>query len=58
MIQQIQTMCSQCQGQGEWVRPLDRCLTCNGRRVVREKKILNVHLDRGEARVLSGLREG
>ncbi|XP_032647992.1 dnaJ homolog subfamily A member 1-like [Chelonoidis abingdonii] len=47
MIQQIQTMCSQCQGQGEWVRPLDRCLTCNGRRVVREKKILNVHLDRG-----------
>ncbi|XP_075763031.1 dnaJ homolog subfamily A member 1-like isoform X3 [Pelodiscus sinensis] len=47
MIQQIQTMCSQCQGQGEWVRPLDRCLTCNGRRVTREKKILNVHLDRG-----------
>ncbi|XP_067425572.1 dnaJ homolog subfamily A member 1-like [Emydura macquarii macquarii] len=47
MIQQIQTMCSQCHGQGEWVRPLDRCLSCNGRRVVREKKILNVHLDKG-----------
>lgn len=48
MIQQIQTMCSQCQGQGEWIRPRDCCLTCNGRKVVREKKILNVHLDKGE----------
>jgi len=48
MIQQIQTMCSQCQGQGEWIRPRDCCLTCNGRKVVREKKILSVHLDKGE----------
>lgn len=49
MIQQIQTVCSQCQGQGEWIRPRDCCLTCNGRKVVREKKILSVHLDKGEA---------
>lgn len=48
MIQQIQTVCSQCQGQGEWIRPRDCCLTCNGRKVVREKKILSVHLDKGE----------
>ncbi|XP_009889412.1 PREDICTED: dnaJ homolog subfamily A member 1-like, partial [Charadrius vociferus] len=47
MIQQIQTVCSQCQGQGEWIRPRDCCLTCNGRKVVREKKILSVHLDKG-----------
>uniref|UniRef100_A0A8D0FE02 CR-type domain-containing protein n=1 Tax=Strix occidentalis caurina TaxID=311401 RepID=A0A8D0FE02_STROC len=48
MIQQIQTVCSQCQGQGEWIRPRDCCLTCNGRKVVREKKILSVHLDKGK----------
>lgn len=48
MVHHIQAMCSQCQGQGEWLRPLDRCLACNGRKVVREKKILNVHLDKGE----------
>ncbi|XP_075580411.1 dnaJ homolog subfamily A member 1-like isoform X2 [Pelecanus crispus] len=48
MIQQIQTVCSQCQGQGEWIRPRDCCLTCNGRKVVREKKILSVHLDKGD----------
>ncbi|XP_025070150.1 dnaJ homolog subfamily A member 1-like [Alligator sinensis] len=47
MIQQIQTMCSQCQGQGEWIRPRDCCPACNGRKVVREKKILSVHLDKG-----------
>nr|XP_009688748.1 PREDICTED: nestin-like [Struthio camelus australis] len=47
MIQQIQTVCTQCQGQGEWIRPRDCCLTCNGRKVVREKKILSVHLDKG-----------
>uniref|UniRef100_A0A8C3U3K1 DnaJ-like protein n=1 Tax=Catharus ustulatus TaxID=91951 RepID=A0A8C3U3K1_CATUS len=51
MIQQIQTVCSQCQGQGEWIRPRDCCLTCNGRKVVREKKILSVHLDKGETRL-------
>lgn len=48
MVHHIQAMCSQCQGQGEWLRPLDRCLACNGRKVVREKKVLNVHLDKGE----------
>ncbi|XP_044278589.1 dnaJ homolog subfamily A member 1-like [Varanus komodoensis] len=49
IMHQVQTMCSHCQGQGEWVRPLDRCLTCNGRKVTREKKILHVHLDKGMA---------
>lgn len=53
MVHHIQAMCSQCQGQGEWLRPLDRCLACNGRKVVREKKILNVHLDKGEVGGLS-----
>lgn len=56
MIQQIQTVCSQCQGQGEWIRPRDCCLTCNGRKVVREKKILSVHLDKGETGLCWGAR--
>ncbi|XP_066466410.1 dnaJ homolog subfamily A member 1-like [Tiliqua scincoides] len=49
VVHHIQTVCSQCQGQGEWMRPLDRCLACNGRKVLREKKVLNVHLDKGMA---------
>nr|XP_033779943.1 dnaJ homolog subfamily A member 1-like [Geotrypetes seraphini]XP_033779944.1 dnaJ homolog subfamily A member 1-like [Geotrypetes seraphini] len=47
MIHPIQTVCSSCQGQGEWIRPRDRCHACNGRKVVRERKILNVHIDKG-----------
>ncbi|XP_030043476.1 dnaJ homolog subfamily A member 1 [Microcaecilia unicolor] len=47
MIHQIQTMCSNCQGQGEWIRPRDRCRGCNSRKVARERKILNVHIDKG-----------
>nr|XP_020653977.1 dnaJ homolog subfamily A member 1-like [Pogona vitticeps] len=49
IVHHIQTMCSQCHGHGEWVRPLDRCLACNGRKFVREKKVLTVQLDRGMA---------
>ncbi|XP_069100401.1 dnaJ homolog subfamily A member 4-like [Pleurodeles waltl] len=47
MVQQIQTMCSECRGQGERINPKDRCKTCNGRKVNREKKILEVHIDKG-----------
>ncbi|XP_005991724.1 dnaJ homolog subfamily A member 1 [Latimeria chalumnae] len=47
MIQHIQTVCSECQGQGEWIRPRDRCRSCNGKKIVREKKILEVHIDKG-----------
>ncbi|CAL9697504.1 unnamed protein product [Knipowitschia caucasica] len=47
MVQQIQSMCSDCQGQGEKFSSKDRCKTCNGRKVEREKKILEVHIDKG-----------
>ncbi|XP_046408253.1 dnaJ homolog subfamily A member 1 [Ischnura elegans] len=49
MIQQIQSMCSECHGQGERINPKDRCKTCNGDKVVRERKILEVHVDKGMA---------
>lgn len=47
MVQQIQSVCPECQGQGERINPKDRCKNCNGRKIVREKKILEVHLDKG-----------
>lgn len=47
MVQQIQTVCSDCQGQGERINPKDRCKNCQGRKVTRERKILEVHIDKG-----------
>lgn len=47
MIQQIQSMCPDCQGQGEKFSSKDRCKNCNGNKVDRQKKILEVHIDKG-----------
>ena len=47
MVQQIQSMCGECGGQGERINPRDRCKKCEGRKVVRERKILEVHIDKG-----------
>ncbi|CAI9565521.1 unnamed protein product [Staurois parvus] len=47
MVQQIQTMCSECRGEGQRINPKDRCKPCNGNKVVREKKILEVHIKKG-----------
>lgn len=49
MVQQIQTVCIECKGQGERINPKDRCESCNGAKVVREKKIIEVHVEKGEA---------
>lgn len=49
MVQQIQTVCIECKGQGERINPKDRCESCSGARVTREKKIIEVHVERGEA---------
>lgn len=47
MVQQIQSVCHECQGQGERINPRDRCKHCQGRKVTRERKILEVHIDKG-----------
>lgn len=47
MIQQIQSVCSDCQGQGEKFNSKDRCKNCNGHKVERKKKILEVSIDKG-----------
>ncbi|KAJ2933985.1 hypothetical protein H1R20_g3116, partial [Candolleomyces eurysporus] len=47
MIQQIQSPCDECSGSGEMINPRDRCTNCKGKKVVPEKKILEVHIDKG-----------
>lgn len=49
MVQQIQTVCIECKGQGERINPKDRCENCSGAKVTREKKIIEVHVEKGEA---------
>jgi len=46
-IQQVQSMCHECQGQGERINPRDRCRNCQGRKIARERKVLDVHIDAG-----------
>ncbi len=47
MMQQIQSVCHECQGQGERIDPKHRCKKCSGRKVTRERKILEVSVDKG-----------
>merc|ERR1719486_1393266 len=47
MMQQIQSMCQECHDEGERVDPKLRCKKCNGRKVNRERKILEVQVDKG-----------
>jgi DnaJ family protein A protein 2 len=47
MIQQIQSPCDECSGTGEIINMKDRCTQCKGKKVVPEKKFLEVHIDKG-----------
>lgn len=47
MLQQIQQPCNECEGKGEVINPKDRCKTCNGKKVNNERKLLEVHIDKG-----------
>ncbi len=48
MIQQTQSVCSDCHGEGEVIPSKDRCKKCEGKKVVREDKRIEVHIDKGE----------
>ena len=48
MMQQIQSMCGECQGTGERIDPKLRCKKCVGKKVNRERKILEVVVDKGK----------
>lgn len=47
MVQQMQSVCPDCHGEGEMINEKDRCKVCQGRKVVKESKILEVHVDKG-----------
>eukprot|EP00479_Gromia_sphaerica_P008432 TRINITY_DN31_c1_g1_i2.p1 TRINITY_DN31_c1_g1~~TRINITY_DN31_c1_g1_i2.p1 ORF type:complete len:441 (-),score=138.51 TRINITY_DN31_c1_g1_i2:242-1522(-) len=47
MIQQMQTSCPECRGEGQAVPDEDLCNSCHGQKVVKEKKTLEVYIDKG-----------
>ncbi|KAH0567269.1 dnaJ homolog subfamily A member 1 [Cotesia glomerata] len=47
IVQQIQSKCSSCKGQGERINQRDRCKHCGGKKTIRDRKILEVHVDKG-----------
>ncbi|KAG6588253.1 DnaJ protein-like protein, partial [Cucurbita argyrosperma subsp. sororia] len=47
MIQQMQQPCNECKGTGETISDKDRCPQCKGEKVVQEKKVLEVIVEKG-----------
>ncbi|KNA18035.1 hypothetical protein SOVF_074500 [Spinacia oleracea] len=47
MIQQMQHPCNECKGTGETINDKDRCPQCKGEKVVQEKKVLEVVVEKG-----------
>ena len=47
MIQQMQHICPECRGSGEVISERDRCTQCKGNKVSQEKKVLEVHVEKG-----------
>ena len=47
MIQQMQHACNECKGTGETINDKDRCPQCKGEKVVQEKKVLEVIVEKG-----------
>lgn len=46
-VQKFEQACRSCHGQGEVIDPKDRCNTCNGKKTIRVRKILEVHVEKG-----------
>jgi len=47
IVQRIESKCNECNGEGEVISAKDRCKNCEGRKIAREKKIIEVHIDKG-----------
>jgi len=47
MIQQMRTVCQDCSGKGEIIKEDDKCKNCKGKKVVKDKKVLQVYVDPG-----------
>lgn len=51
MVQQIQQPCSECNRTGEKIKEKDRCKKCHGKKVLRERKVL-------ECDIIPGMKDG
>lgn len=49
MIQQCQVACTSCEGTGKLMDEKDKCTSCRGKKVYRDRKILEVHVEKGMA---------
>lgn len=47
MVQQMQTVCNDCKGTGQTISEKDKCEQCRAAKVVQEKKVLEVHIEKG-----------
>lgn len=48
MIQHMQGPCDKCKGSGVWIEEGDRCLQCNGNRVVKEIRVLDFDFEKNK----------
>ena len=47
MYSQSSGPCDDCHGKGEIINEKDKCKECNGKKVVKEKKVIDVEIDKG-----------
>jgi len=47
MVQQVQSACSNCRGEGKIISEKDKCKVCKGKKVNKDRKILEVNVDKG-----------
>jgi DnaJ family protein A protein 2 len=47
LVQQMQTVCGDCNGEGNQIAESDKCPKCKGEKVVSETKVLEVGVDKG-----------
>ncbi|XP_065331662.1 dnaJ homolog subfamily A member 2-like [Cloeon dipterum] len=47
MTQQIQSICPDCSGEGEVMAEKDRCQVCRGKKIIKESKVIEAHVDKG-----------
>ena len=47
MYTQSSGPCDECRGQGEVINEKDKCKQCNGKKVTKEKKVIDVEIDKG-----------
>jgi len=47
MMQQMQSVCHKCHGEGKTMNAKYTCKTCNGNKTTKERKILEIHVEKG-----------